>query len=203
MRIGMIGSGRIGGTLSRLLAERGHEVAVANSRGPEAVQPLVDEIGAQARAATIEDAIDFGEIVVVAIPWRRVEELPGDRFADKIVIDATNPFGEGGAIDVEPSTSSEEVAKHLSGARLVKAFNTLNYRPLGTEGGREPGDRLALFVAGDDEDAKAIVSRLIEELGFAPVDTGSLREGGRRQQPGSPLFNNPMTETEARAALTG
>ena len=202
MRIGILGSGNIGGTTARLFASAGHEVAVANSRGPETVAPLVDEIGGQARGATVEEAIDFGEVVLVAVPWKRVGDLPArDRFGDKLVIDATNAFGPEGAIDVEPSTQSEEVARQLPGARIVKAFNTLNYRPLGSESGREGEDRLALFVAGDDEEAKAVVRGLIEEIGFAPVDTGSLRDGGRRQQPGSPLFNRPMTEAEARAAL--
>jgi len=202
MRIGIVGSGRIGGTTARLFAEAGHEVAVSNSRGPDAVQPLVEEIGGRARAATVEEAVRFGEVVLLALPWRAIDGLPpGELFDGKIVVDATNPFGPEGPIDVEPSTSSEEVSKRVPGARLVKAFNTLNFRPLGAEGGRPAGERLALFVAGDDEDAKAVASRLVEEVGFAPVDTGSLAAGGRRQQPGSPLFNNPMTEAEARAAL--
>ena len=202
MRIGIVGSGRIGGTLARLFAEAGHEVAVSNSRGREAVAPVVGEIGGGVRAATVEEAVEFGEIVVLALPWRAIDGLPaGELFAGKIVVDATNPFGPDGPIDLEPSTSSEEVARRMQGARLVKAFNTLNFRPLGSEGGREEGERLAIFAAGDDAEAKAVVSRLVEEVGFAPVDTGSLAEGGRRQQPGSPLFNHPMTESVARAAL--
>ncbi len=92
---------------------------------------------------------------------------------------------------------------HLSGARLVKAFNTMYYETLAAAGGGSDADRLVLFVAGDDEEAKATVSRLIRGIGFSPVDTGSLREGGRRQQPGSPVYNVPMTEEQAREALAG
>jgi predicted dinucleotide-binding enzyme len=198
MKIGIIGSGRIGGTTARLFVDAGHEVAIANSRGPESLQELVGELGDSARAATPEEAIEFGEVVLLAVPWVARESLPpGERFGGKIVIDATNPFGEGGIIDVEPSTSSEEVAKLMPHARLVKAFNTLNWVPLG----ERAGEGLVLFVAGDDEEAKRAVSDLIRDIGFEPIDTGSLADGGRRQQPGSPLFNNPMTADEARAQL--
>jgi predicted dinucleotide-binding enzyme len=116
------------------------------------------------------------------------------------VIDAMNPYSETSEVlDLEPSTSTEEVAKQLPGAHMVKAFNTMNYRPLGSEG-REAGDeeRLALFLAGDDDEAKAVVADLIDQAGFEPVDTGSLAEGGRRQQPGSDIYNSPMTAAEAR-----
>src|SRR5919201_5431956 len=132
MKIGIIGSGRIGSTTARLFVAAGHEVAIANSRGPESLEELVSELGDDARAATPEEAVEFGEVVLLAVPWVVRESLPtGDLFAGKIVIDATNPFGQGGIIDVEPSTSSEEVAKLLPRARLVKAFNTLNWVPLG------------------------------------------------------------------------
>ena len=200
MRIGILGSGMIGSTTARLFLDAGHEVAVANSRGPDSLAGLVAELGARARAASVEEAIAFGDVVLLAIPWRRRDELPsGDLFAGKLVVDATNPFAEGGVVDVEPSTSSEEVLRLMPRARLVKAFNTLNYRPLGSRGFEEP--RLALLVAGDDTEAKQAVAGLIEEIGFEPVDSGSLAEGGRRQQPGSPLFNRPLTGDQARALL--
>jgi predicted dinucleotide-binding enzyme len=199
MKIGIIGSGRIGSTTARLFVDAGHEVAIANSRGPDSLRELVSELGENAHAATAEEAVEFGDAVLLALPWVARESLPaGDVFAAKIVIDATNPFGEGGIIDVEPSTSSEEVAKLMPRARLVKAFNTLNWVPLG----ERAGEGLVLFVAGDDQAAKETVSDLIRDVGFEPVDTGSLAEGGRRQQPGSPLFNNPMTPDEARQLLT-
>jgi predicted dinucleotide-binding enzyme len=111
---------------------------------------------------------------------------------DKIVIDAINPYTPDFRIeDLGDDTSSEDIARRLPGARIVKAFNTMYYERLRDEGdtGAPAEERLALFVAGDDAEAKAVVSRLIEDTGFAPVDTGSLREGGRKQQPGSPAYN--------------
>jgi 8-hydroxy-5-deazaflavin:NADPH oxidoreductase len=136
----------------------------------------------------------FAQVVLLAIPWRIRHELPPpDLFKGKIVIDATNPFSESELIDLGNSTSSEEVAKQIPSARLVKAFNTMYYETLRTGGRKSEDERLVLFVAGDDTDAKAVVSRLIDEIGFTPVDTGSLREGGRKQQPGSSIYNDPMT----------
>jgi len=186
MRIGIIGSGRIGGTLAGLFARAGNAVAIANSRGPDTLQELVEGVGEVARALPVEEAVAFGDMVVLAIPWRRREELPsGALFAGRVVVDAMNPYGAGGVIDVEPSTSSEEVARLMPEARLVKAFNTIHFQRL-AENGR-PGapleEREVIFLAGDDDGAKRVVSDLIEEIGFAPYDTGTLAEGGRRQQP--------------------
>ena len=203
MRIGIIGSGMIGGTAARLFVRAGHEVAVSNSRGPESLQSLVAELGLGARAMTVEDAARWGEVILLAVPWRKPEALPpAELVAGKVVIDAMNPYREGGGLyDLGDSTSSEETAKRLPGARLVKAFNTIYYRHLATRGRPDlPVDeRHAIFLAGDDAEAKRLVARLITEIGFAPVDTGSLREGGRRQQPGTPVYNRPLTGREARA----
>jgi predicted dinucleotide-binding enzyme len=202
MNIGIIGSGNIGATTARLFSGAGHEVAVSNSRGPETLEPLVEEIGPQARAATVEEAAAFGEVVLVAIPFFAYETLPANQLAGKIVVDAMNYYeGRDGQMDFDGLTSSELVARAHPGARVVKAFNTMYYETLAT-GGHPSGDsRLVLFVAGDDAEAKGIVSQLIEQIGFAPVDTGSLGEGGRRQQPGSPIYNVPMDEEQAREAL--
>ncbi len=201
MDIGIIGAGNIGATAARLFAGAGHRVAISNSRGPETLRDLVAEIGEYAGAVTVEEAADFGEVVLEAIPFGRYEELPAGRLAGKIFIDAANYYpGRDGEIDLGGLGSSKVIARHLPGARVVKAFNTMYYETLRTEG-RGPGeDRLALFVAGDDAEAKTVVSRLIEEIGFAPLDTGSL-EDGRKQEPGSPIYNQPMTEREAREAL--
>ncbi len=206
MKIGIIGSGNIGGTAARLFANAGHDVAVSNSRGPESLKSLVASIGGKARAATVEEAVAFGEIVLLALPWRKRKELPAAvRFAGKIVIDATNPYtASGGLFDLGASSSSEEVAGQLPGARLVKAFNTIYYKHLASRGRTDlpVPERHAIFVAGDDAEAKAMVSRLIEDIGFAPVDTGPLAEGGRRQQPGSEIYNRPMTAAEAQRTLS-
>lgn len=165
---------------------------------------LVEEIGPNARAATVEDAASFGEVVLVAIPFWRYESLPAGPLSGKIIVDAMNYYaGRDGRIDFGDLTSSELLARRLPDARVVKAFNTMYYKTLRTEGNRSGGDRLVLFIAGDDEEAKAVVSRLMEEIGFEPVDTGSLGDGGRKQQPGSPVYNNPMTAEQAREILAG
>jgi hypothetical protein len=205
MKIGIIGAGNIGATAARLFVRAGHEVGISNSRGPDSLRGLVAELGPQAHAMTVNDAARFGDLVLLAVPWRSPEALPKpDLVAGKIVIDAMNPYLPDSTIqDLGDSTSSEESAKRLPGARLVKAFNTIYYQHLASRGRTDlPVDqRHAIFVAGDDEDAKQVVKRLIEEIGFAPVDTGSLRDGGRKQQPGSPIYNKPMTGSEAKTAV--
>jgi 8-hydroxy-5-deazaflavin:NADPH oxidoreductase len=203
MNIGILGAGRIGATAAELFAKAGHAVAISNSKGPESLASLARSLGPNVRAATAEEAVKFGEVILIAVPWRSRGTLPAAQlFEDKIVIDAMNAYGQGGVVDLGNSTSSEEVLKQLPGARLVKAFNTMYFETLRT-GGRPAGqDRLVLFVAGDDSEAKAVVAKLIEDIGFATVDTGFLREGGRLQQPGSPIYNVPMTVEEARQRLT-
>lgn len=205
MDIGIIGAGNIGATTAKLFAKAGHHVAISNSRGPKSLEQLVAEIGPNAHAADADDAADFGEVVLLAIPWsKREERLPApDRLAGKIVMDAMNPYTPDFQIeDLGGDTSSEDIARRLPGARMVKAFNTMYYERLRDEGQLNVPveDRLALFVAGDDAEAKSVVSRLIEEIGFAPVDTGPLREGGRKQQPGSPVYNIPIAAGPAARA---
>lgn len=208
MKIGIIGSGNIGETTARLFVNAGHQIALSNSKGPQSLESLVASIGPNsAKAMTVQEAIAFGDVVLLALPWRKREELrslPSELLKNKIVIDATNPYSENfELIDLGNSTSCEEVAKELpTGARIVKAFNTMYYETLRTESRKSKDDRLVLFVAGDDADAKSVVSKLIEDIGFTPVDTGSLREGGRKQQPGSPIYNNPMTVEVARKRLS-
>jgi predicted dinucleotide-binding enzyme len=203
MQIGIIGSGRIGVTVARLLTRTDHEIAIANSRGPESMEGLIAEMGGVPTAMTVPDAAEFGEMILVAIPLRAYRSLPPEPFAGKIVIDANNYYpsrdGQIPELDDDSTTSTELLVAHLPGARVVKAFNTMYYETLGAEGKPDAplGDRLALYIAGDDEGAKSSVSALIEELGFAAVDTGSLAAGGRLQQPGSEIYNEPMTGTEA------
>lgn len=205
MKIGIIGAGRIGGTLARLFAEAGHEVAVSNAHGPESLADLVSTLGPNVHALRIDDAATFGDVVILAIPWRAQHGLPAPELVQgKIVVDAMNPYTpEGGLYDLGDSTSSEEVLKRLPGCRLVKAFNTIYYERLAHEGRKDLPlhKRLAIFVAGDDQEAKQIVSQLIEQIGFDPIDTGGLREGGRKQQPGSPIYNQPITGEQALRRL--
>jgi hypothetical protein len=210
MKIGIIGAGKIGATSALLFARAGHEVAVSNSRGPaslaETVGVINREVGAaRVRAATVDDAAAFGGVVLLAVPWRSPEALPSrERVRGKIVIDAMNPYGPNASVvDLSPSTSSEETAKRLPGARIVKAFNTILWSHLADQGRPDlpVAERRAIFVAGDDAGAKRVVSRLIEEIGFAPVDTGSLHEGGRRQQPNTPVYNRVLTGAEGERVL--
>lgn len=203
MKIGMIGAGRIGGAAARLFVAAGHDVAVSNSRGPDSLRDLAAELGPRASAMTVNDAARFGEVVLLAVPWHLPEALPApELLRGKIVIDAMNPYRpEGGFFELGDSTSSEEVLKRLPGARLVKAFNTIYYGHLSNRGRKDlpVEERHAIYLAGNDLQAKEVVARLIEETGFAPVDTGSLREGGRLQQPDSPIYNQTFTAREARA----
>lgn len=203
MRIGVLGAGRIGGTAAGLFVRSGHEVALSNSRGPESLAALVAALGPTARATSPAEVVRFGEAVLLAIPWRNMEQLPpGELFAGKIAIDATNPYDSSGRVmDLGDRTSSEEVARRMPKARLVKAFNTMGWKTLESGSRLSSEDRLAIFMAGDDAEAKAIVARLIDDIGFAPVDTGSLREGGRHQQPGSRIYGRPMTAQQARDLL--
>jgi predicted dinucleotide-binding enzyme len=205
MRVGIIGSGQIGAAAAALLTSAGHEVALSNSRGPDSLLAEVQRLGPNARAVTPSEAAAFGEVVLLALPFGRYNELPVQELAGRVVVDATNynPQRDG---DIEGlsngRTSSELIAEALPESRIVKALNTLNFahlrddaRPVGTPA------RLAIPHAGDDPNAKAVVSRLIDEIGFDPIDTGSLAEGGRWQEPGAALFNRPLTVEEARAEI--
>lgn len=206
MKIGILGAGRIGAVTAKLFIEAGHEIAISNSRGPESLRELIAGLGPRAHAMTIADAARFGEVVLLAIPWHRTDALPAPEILrDKIVIDAMNPYHpEGGFFELGDSTSSEEILKHLRGARLVKAFNTIYYEHLASRGRKDLPleDRHAIYLAGDDAAAKGTVARLIRDIGFAPVDTGSLREGGRMQQPDSPIYNETYTARQARAVIS-
>ncbi len=205
MNIGIIGAGNIGATAARLFIGAGHEVALSNSRGPDSLAALVQELGPQARALTVAEAARFGEVVLLAVPWHLPGALPpAESVRGKVVIDAMNPYRPGGGLyDLGDSTSSEETAKRLPGARLVKAFNSIWYKHLAENGdlNRLAGQRHAIYVAGDDPEAKQVVIGLIAAIGFDPVDTGSLREGGKKQQPESPVYNQTLKGAEAEALL--
>lgn len=205
MKIGIIGAGNIGANAARLFAKAGHQIAISNSRGPETLTELEDEIGPNVQAVTVDEAAAFGEVVLLAIPWSRREEgLPAPELLEgKIVMDSLNPYTPDFELeDLGDDTSSEDVARRLPGARIVKALNTMYYETLLSEGrpSAPVEKRYALFIAGDDEEAKSVVTGLIEDIGFAAVDTGSLREGGRKQQPGSTVYNVPMAAGPAARA---
>jgi predicted dinucleotide-binding enzyme len=206
MKIGIIGAGQIGGTLTRRLAQLGHEVFVANSRGPSSLAGLVKETGAN--AVPVREAARAGQVVVVTIPEAKIRDLPKDLFegvpSDVVVIDTGNyyPRERDGRIDeIEAGMlESRWVETHL-GRPVVKAFNTMNYKHL-LELGRPVGSpgRLALPVAGDDAKAKQVVLQLIDELGFDGIDDGGLDDSWR-QQPGTPVYDKKLDSTGVRHAL--
>lgn len=205
MQIGILGAGNIGGNAARLFARAGHHVRIANSRGPQTLRALIEEIGANATATTAQDAVDQSDLVLIAVPWTKREETLGeiDGWDEKIVVDAMNAYTEDFEIeDLGSKTSSEFTRALVPGARVVKAFNTVFYKRLASEGkpaGKK--DRLAMPVASDDPAAKRVVMDLIDEIGFDPVDNGGLVEGGRKQQPGSPIYNQPLTAKELKERL--
>ncbi len=206
MKIGIIGAGNIGGTLARRFTEVGHEVSIANSRGPETLREVAAEMGAS--AASVRDAARGKDVVVVTIPERNVPELPDDLFdvADDelVVIDTGNyyPRTRDGRIDgIEEGVAESVWVSQQLRRPVIKAFNNIyarHLRDMGQPAG-SPG-RIALPVAGDDETGKSIVLRLIEELGFDAVDAGALEESWR-QQPGTPVYASDRDAEGVRRAL--
>jgi predicted dinucleotide-binding enzyme len=207
MEIGIIGSGHIGGVLARGLTAAGHDVVLANSRGPESLAQDVTELHGRGRAGTAADAAAAADAVIVSVPVHAIDALPDPALFDgKVVVDTNNYYarrdGQIAVLDDDATTSSEMLADRLPGARVVKAFNTVPAQRL-REGGRADlpaDDRPAVPIAGDDPEAKAVVSDLIDDLGFTAVDHGPL-SAGRDQQPGAEVYGAELTARDARAAL--
>lgn len=205
MKIGIIGAGHIGGTLTRRLSTLGNDVAVANSRGPETLADLAKETGAH--AVTARDAARGRDVVIVTIPEKSIPALPEDLFAgvsdDTVVVDTGNYYPQrDGRIDaIEAGTPESRWVSQQLGRPVVKAFNNIRAQHL-MELGRRAGDahRIALPVAGDDPAAKAVVMQLINELGFDAVDAGTLDESWR-QQPGTPVYATDLDTEGVRRAL--
>jgi predicted dinucleotide-binding enzyme len=204
--VGIVGAGKIGGTLARRLKALGHKVSLANSRGPETLREQADEIGVQAESA--REAAQDKDLVVVTIPESSVAELPADLFAgvddDVVVIDTGNyyPRQRDGRIDaIEQGTPESRWVEQQLGRPVVKAFNNMRFDHL-LRNGRPAGapDRIALPVSGDDARAKALVQTLVEELGFDAVDAGGLDESWR-QQPGTPAYAADLDTDGLRQAL--
>jgi predicted dinucleotide-binding enzyme len=201
MKIGITGSGNIGGTLTRRLRELGHDVTVANSRGPGSLAGLAAETGAT--AGTAQEAAR-SEIVVIAVPLKAVPDLPAADLAGRLVIDTDNyyPARDGHIEPVDAgATSSRWTASLLPGAQVVKVFNTIQSDHL-LRGGLPAGSagRIALPVAGDDATAKRLVMGLVDDLGFDPVDAGGLDDSWR-QEPGTPVYGADGDAAAVRAGL--
>ncbi len=207
MKIGIIGAGNIGGALTRRFSALGHEVSVANSRGPETLADLAAETGA--RAVSAAEAARGAELVVVTIPEKNVPRLPSAVFdraaADVVVVDTGNyyPQQRDGRIDaIEAGTTESRWVAQQLGRPVIKAFNNIYAQHL-LERGQPAGapGRIALPVAGDDERAKAVVLRLVDELGFDGVDAGGLDESWR-QQPSTPVYGTDFDAAGVRRALS-
>ncbi len=193
--LAFIGSGNIGAAVARLAVAAGLDVVLSNSRGPETLAELGAELGEHARAATADDAARAGDLVVATVPLNAYDRLPVAALAGKTVIDTMNYYpdrdGRIAELDTGALTSSALVQRHLADSRVVKAFNNIDYRHLFTSA-RPSGadDRSALPIAGDDDDAKALVARLLDTLGYDVVDTGALA-GSWRSEPGTPVYVQP------------
>jgi predicted dinucleotide-binding enzyme len=204
--VGFIGSGMIGSAVARLAVAAGLDVVVSNSRGPETLAGLVAELGERARAATPEEAARAGDVVVATIPLKNYDRLPVAALAGKIVIDTMNYYperdGRFAELDAGELTSSELVQRHLPGARVVKAFNNIDFRRLATSA-RETGaaDRSALPIAGDDPAANEEVRGLLDRLGYDAVDIGTLTNSWR-SEPGTPVYVQPYL-AERPGGLSG
>lgn len=203
MKIGIIGAGFVGRAVGKLAVQAGHEVMLSNSRGPQTLFSAGYGIGA--RVGTTEEAIAFGDIVVIAIPLAAYASVPVEPLAGKIVLDANNYYpqrdGHIGALDRRETTTSEMLAAHLPASRIVKAFNAVRMNDLETDG-RPAGaaDRKALPLAGDDAEGKVIAAKLYDEFGFDAVDVGPLAEGWRFEQ-GKPAYCAQLARSELETAL--
>lgn len=190
MKIGIIGVGAIGGALAGHLARAGHDLLLGNSRGGDALAALAASLGPRVRAVKREEAAQ-ADLVFLAVPWEHVpaalKGLPA--WNDRILVDATNPVVQPGfrLAELDGRSSTEVVASLAPGARVVKAGNTLLAAVLASDP-RQAGGNRVLFMCGDDAQGKEVVKKLFEDIGFAPIDLGTLATGARLQQfPGGPL----------------
>ncbi len=205
MKIGIIGAGNIGGTLTRRLSALGHEVSVANSRGPQTLSDLAEESGAS--AVPVELAPRDADLVIVTIPMKSVPLLPAgllDQAPEAIIVDTGNyyPQRDGLIAPIEEGMPESRWVAAQLGRPVIKAFNNIYAQHLLEKGLPEGADgRIALPVAGDEARSKAVVMDLVEELGFDAVDAGSLDESWR-QQPGTPVYAADLDREGVAAALT-
>jgi len=203
--IGLIGAGHIGSQVARLAAKSGYDVVISNSRGPDTLSNLVAELGPRARAATPADAAKAGDIVVVTIPLKNYRSVPVAPLVGKIVIDTNNYYPERDGhipeLDNETTTTAELLQSHLPQSKVVKAFNHIYAAQLTTDGlPAGAKNRRALVIAGNDREAKASVTHLLDQFGFDTVDAGPLSEGWRIQRD-TPGYGPRRTAEELRKDL--
>jgi predicted dinucleotide-binding enzyme len=206
MKIGIIGAGQIGSTLTRRFRALGHEVSVANSRGPQTLANLAKETGA--KAVSVKEAARAGDVVIVTIPEAHIPSLPKDLFVgvpdNVVVVDTGNYYPrerDGRIAEIEAGITESRWVERQLGRPIVKAFNNIYAQHL-MDLGHPTGapNRIALPVAGDNPAAKSTVISLIEQLGFDAVDAGGLDESWR-QQPGTPVYGTDFNAGELRQAL--
>lgn len=204
IRIGIVGSGHIGGTLGALWVKAGHPV-LFSSRHPEELASLAQSLGPLARTGSVPDALAFGDAVLMAVPYRAYPQIGKDNagaLAGKVVLDAGNavPARDGEiATEARDGGIGETSAGYLAGARIVRAFNTLNYRILHDNANRA-GARMAIPIAGDDQPALAVASALVTSAGFDPVVVGPLARARDFAQ-GAPLYGQQLTAAEMRRRI--
>lgn len=209
MKIGIIGAGRMGQALAGLFTRAGHDVILSNSRGPESLVDVVDEFNGHCSAGTVHDAVDSTDLVILATPWGKTADAVSvvEDWNGKIVVDTTNNRtapGPQGLIDIGDRISSEVVAEYVPGARVVKALNVTPIHIMATTLGKDDGVKHAVYIAGDDADAKKLVTELLASVGGGAVDTGDLHTGGQLQGMGGALTGVmemlSVQEAEARLA---
>ena len=204
MKIGIIGTGDIGGALARHWGAAGHQLLIS-SRHPEELQALAKEIGPNVKVGTPREAAAFGEVVMLAVPFGALPQVGRDYAAElkgKVVLDAGNPYpardGEMAVRDRQRGTGVAS-AEYLPGTRLVRAFNAINAGPLAREGFRKP-ERIGIPLAADDPAAMKIAEQLVNDAGFDPVPVGKLSRA-REFDYGTPVYVRGMTAAELRQAL--
>jgi predicted dinucleotide-binding enzyme len=205
MKIGIVGAGRIGGNLASLWAKKRHSVMLSYSREPENLEQRASVIGELASVGSVQEAAEFGEVVLFSVPWARIDEVLGEIGSEaldgKVVIDTTNQFGPDGVEEIpDGKTAAQLNAERMpDGARYVKAFNTLTAGFQGSAAGRSGDERAAMFLCGDDDEAKEKVKKLIREIGFAPVDVGGLADAAVMEAPrrDGAVYGEELSKPEA------
>jgi predicted dinucleotide-binding enzyme len=203
-KIGIIGTGKIGGTLAELWVKAGHEVLIS-SRHPEELQGLAKSLGPKARAGTPREAAVFGDVVLISVPYGALPQVGKDlqnELKGKVVLDTGNPYPErDGDMAVEARRKGTGVAsaEFLPGVRLVRAFNAISHRNLRSEAHRT-GEPIAIPIAADDKQAMAVAARLVKDAGFEPVAVGPLSKA-KSFDVGSPVYVQLLTARELKARL--
>jgi len=203
MQIGIVGAGFIGQAVAALALRNGHKAMFSNSRGPQTLSALAMEVGCE--AGTVEQAVAFGEIVVVAIPLKSYGDLAPEPFDGKIVIDTGNYYpsrdGRIDELETQSTTTSEILARQLPGAKIVKAFNAIFAREIETDAKPHGAPhRRALPIAGNDAQARKAVAALLDVLGFDVVDAGPLSESWRFER-ARPAYCVPLDKANLETTL--